>query len=296
MRELIGLSKAFLVFIASTKPWRVSKTVLRVICTYISLSNRLLYLEETRVLMFDIATRSWNKAFEYPSLRRFEAWSATVVNDKEIVAVVAGVPPSCLCTYLLSDNQSKRQADFYACRTDFGLVYNTVRDTIYVFGGLLKGRAEDDSGALVLEASDWDYLPSMISPRYAFNPVLYGALVYLCGGGVPTIETFNPYSRSFTRISALTLPPDPRDEWETSSSLGASVIVILSGNSLSQFNPTAGSIESKQLSGLSSRWRSAYSPSAPLVAGNRLYVVDCLMRLVQILDIASGRLEAELRT
>ena len=69
MRELLGLSKVSMVFIASTQGWRVSKTLLRVICSYISISNRFLYLEETRVLLFNIGARSWDKAFEYPRLR-----------------------------------------------------------------------------------------------------------------------------------------------------------------------------------------------------------------------------------
>ena len=281
-------------FVSLRKGWKVSRTVLQVISTYLSFPARLLYIKQAAVEMFDVEIERWKVAFEYPRLCDFETWSATMVTEREVGAVVAGRWDRYLTTYLLSEGHSRRQADFSPSRTDFGLVYSSVQATIYVFGGLARNSPEASSGALVLEASDWEALPSMTSPRYAFNPVIYGVLVYLCGGGVPSIETFNPYSKSFRRISAFQLPPDPVEQWETSSSLGDSTIVILSGHSLSQFNPTAGTFHSKQLAALSGQWRSAYSPSAPVVVGNCLYAVDCVMRVVQRLNIHCGRLEARL--
>lgn len=275
------------------KRWKVSRTVSQVICAYLSFPNRLLYLEKSEVQAFDIETEHWKKVFECPGMREFEMWSAVMVTEREVVALVA-FRRSCLETYLLTEGKSRRLADCNPSRTDFGLIYSSVQAAIYLFGGLVRNSPDSTCGTLFLEASNWEGLPNMTSPRYAFNPVSYGALIYLCGGGVPLIETFNPYSKSFRRISEFQLPPDPTDQWETSSSLGNSTIVILSGRSLTQWSLTAGSFHSTQLSGLSPSWRSAYSPSAPVVAGNCLYVVDCVMRVVQRLNIHTGRLEARL--
>lgn len=218
-----------------------------------------------------------------------------MVSAREIVVVVVD-PWNVLYTYLLSQEKSIWQADFYPYRTDFGLVYSSVRDTVYLFGGLRAGLIETSSGALVLNDKEWDYLPNLTIPRYAFNPVLYGPLIYLCGGGGATIETFHPYSRTYTLIPSISLPPDPRDQWETACTVGNSALIILSGRSISLFNPTASTIQHKQIAGLSGRWRSAYSCSAPVVVGNRVYVVNCLMPVVCKINLASGRLEAEIRT
>ena len=82
-----------------------------------------------------------------------------------------------------------------------GMVY--VQGRVYVFGGEWLPNQPLNCGESLyvqgsLETSPWTYLPNpMVRPRAHTSPCVHRDLVYLAGGGHPSIEAFNPRDQCF---------------------------------------------------------------------------------------------------
>lgn len=219
-----------------------------------------------------------------------------IVGELEVFAIVGDIEGRRMNVALVKPENWAIKPDFAPYCTDFGLIYDSIHGEVFVFGGVLHGNATVKTHKFTLNTEKWVDRRDMTEARYAFNPVMYGDLVYLCGGGVNSLETYSPYRDESRLIQGMHLPPDRYDQWETSTTLGMSVLVIVTDNSLCQFSPTRGDMEVKPLQGVTTSWRSAYSPAAPIVVADKLYMVDCCMRVVRRLDMSSGRLEAVIRS
>ena len=99
----------------------------------------------------------------------------------------------------------------------------------YIFGGWSQSREKSTEKILAesvdcLERCYWTAVADMLFERSSFNPCVYGALVYLCGGsGTQGAEVFEPVEELFAA-----LPFELPESTETFSVVSESTLHIIS--------------------------------------------------------------------
>ena len=101
---------------------------------------------------------------------------------------------------------TRPEADMKTGRLRPGIVYHYDSISVFVFGGSEDGGAPiktaikysfkkpDNFLARRRPSGAWEQLSDMMHPRSHFNPCLFAGLIYIAGGGHPSIEAYDPPS------------------------------------------------------------------------------------------------------
>ena len=207
--------------------------------------QRLIVLGREVVCVFDCANETWTEEVPLSRETNVNEWSAfAFLEDGAILACGGdrGAPgdPKAFCSnraFLVRVEGATRLKDMTCSRERHGLI--VFQATAYVFGG----RSGDDQplrsceslslGSLTTVAErDWNRLPDMFAPRFAFNPCEDGKLIYLCGGVTNAAETFYPATQTFAPLSFKL----PDEAFSHCAVLIQGELMILSRQYLSRWN------------------------------------------------------------
>ena len=110
---------------------------------------------------------------------------------------------------MATDGRVTPQAEMIQGRTRHGLISDPNSTTVYAFGGVNESNPHP---AGILRSSEqfnqgWSSLPTMPHPRINFNPCIHSRLIFLVGGGHPSMDTFSLSTQSFHDTVSLSIEP-----------------------------------------------------------------------------------------
>lgn len=177
----------------------------------------LLVLRDRYFYFYDIVTEQWKKRIPLRMPINFNGDSvSTFLKDNRIFACAGGTKPRKIQTdthtYIINFSGMVRKEAAMTCSRRSPGIFQ-VTDSIFLFGGGFSGHGKSYIGepyrsaeCFSMNTGQWTELPSMNAARLSFNPCQHAALLYLCGGGVTSVETFDPSSRRFALLGDLVLP------------------------------------------------------------------------------------------
>lgn len=220
--------------------------------------QRLLVLGREAVCVFDCANETWTDEVPLSRETNVNEWSAfAFLEDGTILACGGdrGAPgdPKTFCSnraFLVRAEGATRLKDMTSSRERHGLI--VFQATAYVFGGRSGDQPLRSCESLPVDClqtvaeKDWNRLPDMFAPRFAFNPCEDGKLIYLCGGVTNAAETFYPATQTFAPLSFKL----PDEAFSHCAVLIEGELVILSRQYLSRWSLRRKKMESVRHRGL----------------------------------------------
>ena len=100
------------------------------------------------------------------------------------------------------------QPDMYQRRLFHAILYDDGSKSVLIFGGSrgLERGPMKRSEQYFLRPSRANPLPNLFRARAKFNVCMHNSIVYICGGGDPSCETFNVTSGELEMLGEFSIP------------------------------------------------------------------------------------------
>lgn len=261
---------------------KMSNNIAREICLYVGKFPELLYYEDSVMYKVSPVKRTKEAFFEiHCMLGHGSVCSAVFMGRDDVFLILRD------CTSAYEDfpyyavfkgsvhTLQGAQEERFQC----AVLYDSVRDCVYIFGGHGTTNTRDYQVSQVAEkfnpsGCSIEQLPDMLQPRAAFGVCWHLHLVYLCGGTHSSIETFNPLTLTYTIVSILS---EEAMDIAAFSSLGS--LYLLNNSAI--WTENAGKVQKTVLTSTTEPadwWQSPYFVS---VQGSKCYLL-CINKCVSI--------------
>lgn len=223
-------------------------------------SQRLIVVGRDMICLFDCSNERWSQELPLSRETNVNEWSSFAFLEQGVVLACGGDrgapgdPKSFCCSnraFAIRMEGTLRLRDMTHCRERHGLI--VYQATAYVFGGrcgteqpLRASEALSLTPVPSLAEREWNRLPEMLAPRFAFNPCHDGKLIYLCGGVTNTSETFYPATLTFAPLNFKL----PDESFSHSAVVFEGDLVILSRLYLNRWSLKRKKMESIRHKGL----------------------------------------------
>jgi len=190
---------------------KLSRNIAREICLYLEEPSDLLYYESEVMYRVHPLNHTTRLFFDINILLGPGSVCAAVLTSREEVFMVLRNSTSAYEDYPYYMIYQETLRYVPGCREDkfrTALLYDLVRDCVYIFGGQESFHTYATADSRVCEKflpsnCSIERLPDMLEPRVDFGVCWHLNLVYLCGGTHPSIETFNPRTLTYTKVCDL---------------------------------------------------------------------------------------------
>ena len=189
------LSRLLLFYVTHATYPRLSRNILREICSYLGNKTLLVSIINTQVYGFVPGSMQWEVCMTLSRpLRNSSRCSYVFLREK--LMVIGGYDDeketTLKKTYEIENGAISAAADLLFPRCFTGTLQTA--GTIYLFGGLDN---KPLSSCERLDPSTWSLLPSMKHPRFNCIPCEYKGIVYIAGSANNQVETFNVRTEMF---------------------------------------------------------------------------------------------------
>jgi len=261
----------------------------------------LLILRERCFYFYDVLSEKWKKRIPLRMQINFNGDSvSTFLKGGRIFACAGGTKPrksqADKHTYIIDLTGIVRKEAAMTCsRRCPGLSHVSALDSIYLFGGGFSGQGRSYIGepfrsveSFSMQTGDWTELPNMNTARLSFNPCQHAALLYLCGGGTTSVETFEPSTRTFVLLGDFVLPEMVK--FGCVSAVVEDTVVVYGMLGVCKWNVT----RRKEVSSAPHDRMFAWSNCTPLLHENRIYIYNLGESCITVANTDSGALLRQL--
>jgi hypothetical protein len=169
-------------------------------------------------------------------------------------------------------------------------------EIVCLFGGGFSGLGKIYAGepfrtaeCFSMQNGQWTELPNMTTARLSFNPCQHAGLVYLCGGGSTTVETFDPTTRRFVLLPDFVLPDMVK--FGSATAVAEDVIVVYGMLGACKWSVT----RRKEVFAAQHDRLFAWSNSLPVLHEGRIYIFSLGESCIVVGNTDSGLSPRQLR-
>lgn len=177
-----------------------------------------------------------------------------------------------------------------------GIFYVATAEIVCLFGGGFSGHGKIYAGEpfrtaeyFSMQNGQWTELPNMTTARLSFNPCQHAGLVYLCGGGSTTVETFDPTTRRFVLLPDFVLPDMVK--FGSATAVAEDVIVVYGMLGVCKWSVT----RRKEVFAAQHDRLFAWSNSSPVLHEGRIYIFSLGESCIVVGNTDSGVSPRQLR-
>lgn len=232
----------------------------------------------TRVVLFDVEAETWKPLVQLSEEISIDGSCSVIFIGENKIFICGGGEGHGLtfpAAYIVDNGNVTAVASMATARRLACLAYDAKACCVYVFGGVTQVKKKPDAmlksaESFVLKTQKWTSLGEMSEPRLCITACWVDSIIYLCGGGPKTIETFTPSTGHFTVHKTQLLP----DEFASSPCLtvrDGEELVLISETLRVRMNLHSRSFG---MCPKHSSIRYPRSQSCPFVKGKTVYFVD----------------------
>lgn len=232
----------------------------------------------TRVVLFDVNAETWRPLFQLNEEISIDGSSSVIFIGENRLFICGGGEGHGITfstAYIVDNGTVTTVANMTTARRLACLAYDAKAIAVYVFGGVVQVKKKPDamlkSGeSYGIKTQKWASIGDMSEPRLCITACWVDSIIYLCGGGPKTIETFTPSSGHFTVHKTQLLP----DEFASSPCL-----TVRYGDELIMISETLlvrMQLHSRKFTTAPKHSSIRYprSQSVPVIKGKTVYFVD----------------------
>lgn len=232
----------------------------------------------TRIVLFDTNAETWKPLVQLSEEISIDGSCSSVFIGENKIFICGGGEGHGVTfptAYIVDNGNVMAVANMNSARRLACLAYDAKACSVYVFGGVTQVKKKPDAmlksaEGFILKTQKWTSLGDMSEPRLCITACWVDSIIYLCGGGPKTIETFTPSTGHFTVHKTQLLP----DEFASSPCL-----TVRDGTELVMISETLRvrmNLHSRSFSLAPKHGSIRYprSQSYPFVKGKVVYFVD----------------------
>ena len=177
----------------------LSFNIVREVCTYLPPFLTLALVQEDSVSFFNFTTLTFHPAVQLNTTVQVNHNSTWAVVNRNILVLCGGGGKSTIhiengqawhSAYLLhSEGQVRALPDCLYGRSGSGVV--VWKGAVHVFGSRSYIAGKRCERLSLSRGSNWQALPLLANSHYCFNPVVWKATIYICGGWCTSIEVWD---------------------------------------------------------------------------------------------------------